>query len=115
MNLVESMMEDCILYEKRRVPDGEGGFTTQWVDGSEFRAAITMDTTMQARIAQKDGMTSIFTVTTPRGVVLEFHDVFRRKLDGETFRVTSNGKDKQSPLVSSLNLAQVTAERWVLT
>lgn len=113
--LIENMMTPCVLVEKKREPDGEGGFYTAWTEGAQFDAAITLDSTMQARIAEKDGVTSIFTVTTRRTAALEYHDVFKRISDGAIFRVTSNGTDKQSPRVSTLDIAQVTAERWELT
>lgn len=113
--LIESMMTTCVLVEKKREPDGEGGFYTSWADGAQFDAAITLDQSLQARIAEKDGVTSAYTVTTHKRAVLDYHDVFRRLSDGAVFRVTSNGADKQSPGVSTLDIAQVSAERWELT
>lgn len=113
--LIESMMTPCVLVEKKREPDGEGGFYTAWTDGAQFDAAITLDQSLQARIAEKDGVTSVYTVTTRKRAVLDYHDVFRRLSDGAVFRVTSNGTDKQSPGVSTLDIAQASAERWELT
>lgn len=114
MNLIDSFKERCQLLEKTRVPDGEGGWTTTWTDGPEFDAAIVMDTTMQARVAEMEGMTSVYTVTTDRAMPLDFHDVFRRLSDGRTFRVTSDSSDKETPDVASFQFAQVTAEEWAL-
>jgi DNA polymerase III sliding clamp (beta) subunit (PCNA family) len=105
-------MEDVILLEKTRVPDGEGGFITRWSEGAVFKAAVTFDTSMESRIAEKQGVTSRYTVTTRKSAMLEFHDVFRRLSDGKIFRVTSDGDDKYSPNSSSLNMRQVTAEEW---
>lgn len=113
--LITYMMEPCVLMEKKREPDGAGGFLVNWEEGAQFDAAITLDQTMQARIAEKDGVTSVFTVTTRRATLLEYHDVFKRISDGVVFRVTSNGTDKQSPNFGTLDIAQVTAERWELT
>ena len=100
--------------EKTRVPDGEGGWTAVWTSGAEFDAAIVMDTTMQARVAESAGMKSVYTVTTDRTLPLDFHDVFRRLSDGKTFRVTSDSSDKETPSVASFQFAQVSAEEWVL-
>lgn len=113
--LITYMMTPCVLMEKKRTPDGEGGFLVQWAEGADFDAAIVHDQTMQARIAEKEGVTSIYTVTTRRGTLLEYHDVFKRVSDGAVFRVTSNGGDKKSPEFGTLDIAQVTAERWELT
>lgn len=115
MSLIDAMMEKCVLIEKEKKPDGAGGFISSWKDGAEFLAVITMDTTMEAMIAQKQGMTSVYTVTTKRATELEYHEVFRRVRDGKIFRVTSDGNDKLSPAASSLDMRQVTAERWELT
>lgn len=113
--LIDSMMTSCVLVEKKRAPDGEGGFFTSWTDGAQFDAAITLDQSLQARVAEKDGVTSVYTVTTHKRAALDYHDVFKRLSDGAIFRVTSNGADKQSPKVSSLDIAQASAERWELT
>ena len=115
MNLIENMMERYILMEKVRIPDGEGGFIPTWNDGITFDAAVTRDSTMQARIAEKEGVTSVYTVTTHRNTVLEFHDVIKRVSDGTIFRITSNGNEMKSPAVSNLDICQVTAEGWRLT
>lgn len=112
MSLLEQAMEDVILLEKTRVPDGEGGFIAKWSEGAVFKAAVTFDTSMESRIAEKQGVTSRYTVTTRKSAMLEFHDVFRRISDGKIFRVTSDGDDKYSPNSSSLNMRQVTAEEW---
>ena len=114
MSLIDEFKEHCQLMEKTRVPDGEGGWTTSWTTGAEFDAAIVMDTTMQARRAEAEGMTSVYTVTTDKSLPLDFHDVFRRESDGKTFRVTSDSSDKETPDVASFQFAQVTAEEWSL-
>lgn len=115
MSLIDEFKERCQLMEKTRTPDGEGGWNVGWVPGAEFDAAIVMDTTMQARRAESEGMTSVYTVTTDRSMPLDFHDVFRRLSDGKTFRVTSDSTDKQTPGVATFQFAQVTAEGWSLT
>lgn len=114
MSLVDSFKERCQLMEKTHVPDGEGGWTTTWTAGIEFDAAIVMDTTMQARVAEMQGMTAKYTVTVSKSTPLDFYDVFRRLSDGKTFRVTSDSTDKETPDVASFQFAQVTAEEWEL-
>lgn len=113
--LMNDFLEDCTLVEKTKVPDGEGGWTIRWVDGMEFQAAITYDTTIQARVAESEGMKATYTVTTEKSMPLDFHDVFRRKRDGQVFRVTSQGDDKKTPASASFQVSQVAAEEWVLS
>lgn len=112
MSLVDEFKVPCVLLVKSRVPDGEGGWHTKWVDGPEFEAATVHDTTLQARVAESEGMTSTYKVTTDRNAKLAYHDAFRRVSDGQTFRVTSDGEDVQTPDRASFQFSQVTAERW---
>lgn len=114
MSLLFDSMEKCVFVEKTRTPDGEGGFYVEWNDGAEFNAAIVFDSSMEARIADKSGVTSFYTVSAEIGVPLEYHDVFKRLSDGKIFRVTSDGDDKKTPQSASFNIHQVTAEEWSL-
>ena len=115
MSLIDDFKVTCTLLEKSRVPDGEGGWTVKWVDGMKFQAAIVHNTTIEARVAEKEGMASTFTVTTEKNMGLDFHDVFRRETDGDIFRVTSDHQDVQTPNRASFQFSQVTAEKWQLT
>jgi len=114
MSLIDTMKEACTMIDRRTISDGQGGTIQAWVDGAKFDAAIIKDNTMQARIAEKQGVTEVYTVTTGKNVQLDFHDVFRRESDGAIFRVTSNITDSKTPAVASFQFGQVTAERWVL-
>lgn len=112
MSLLEEAMDTCQFLDKVRVPDGYGGGKTTWTEGAEFEAAITFDTSMQSRIADAQGVSSRYTVTTKKNLTLEYHDVFKRERDGKIFRVTSDGDDKYTPASASLNMRQVTCEEW---
>lgn len=115
MSLITDWQEKCTIIENRKVPDGEGGFNPAWVDGAQFMAAIVLETSTQAVIAERQGVAKIYRVTTPKNAILSFHDVFRRESDGQTFRVTSGGKDVQTPKESNITpFSQVTAEEWAL-
>lgn len=114
MNLIEHMMTPCVLIDKIRTDDGEGGFFVSYKDGARFEAAVICDTSMTARKAEADGVTNIYTVTTKRSVALEYHDLFRRLSDGRVFRVTNDSSDKVSPNVGTLDIRQCSAERWAL-
>lgn len=115
MSLIDDFMDKCIMLNKVTTADGYGGYITTWTEGAEFDAAITFDTSMQARTADKAGVTSLYTVTTSRALTLEYHDVFRRVRDGKVFRVTSDGDDKFTPASATLDMRQVTAEEWSVT
>lgn len=116
MSMIEEGMEPVCFMQKTRTPDGEGGFITDWTDGVGFKASITFDTSLQARVADKQGVSSLYTVTTAKNARLEFHDVIKRLRDGKIFRITSDGDDKQTPERAMFGqYLQVTAEEWKLT
>lgn len=114
MSLLQEAMSQCVMLNKQTEPDGYGGYIVTWADGATFEAAITFDTSLEARVADKQGVSSLYTVTTGRAMTLEYHDVFRRVTDGKIFRVTSDGDDKYTPRSAGLDMRQVTAEEWSL-
>lgn len=112
MSLLDEQMEQCVMIDKKRVPDGYGGMNTTWVDSVDFYAAIVLDSSMEARVGEKQGVTALYTVTTKKSINLQYHDVFRRVGDDKIFRVTSDGDDKKTPNSAILNMRQVSAEEW---
>lgn len=115
MSLIDDFQTGCTLLERKRRTDGEGGWITTWEDGPAFTAAIVMDNSTVARVAQHDGMTAVYTVTVDKGMPLDFHDVFRRDSDGQLFRVTSDPTDKTTPDRAGFQFSQVSAEEWRLS
>ena len=113
MSLLSEAMEKCVILDKTTAPDGYGGRETSWKEGAEFSAAITFDTSIEARTAEKQGVHSLYTVTTEKSITLEYHEVFKRERDGKIFRVTSDGDDKFTPASAGLNMRQVTAEEYI--
>ena len=115
MSLLDDFARPCVLMEKKRVPDGAGGFLVEWTEGAEFTNYQALDTSMEARIAEKQGVTSLYSALVDKAVPIEYNDVFKDKATGETYRVTSNPEDKTAPRSSTLPLKYFTAERWSLT
>ena len=114
MSLLKQAMEDVVMLEKKRVPDGEGGFTTDWAEGVQFKAAITFNSSLEAKVAEKQGVTSLYSVICPINAKLEYHDVIRRLRDGKIFRITSDGDDEITPDSATFQFAKVSAEEWSL-
>ena len=46
MNLLTDFAVPCVLMEKKRVPDGAGGYFTEWTEGAEFDNYQYLDTSM---------------------------------------------------------------------
>lgn len=114
MRLFEKMMVDCTKIDRTTSEDGLGGYKSKWKDGLRFKAAVVKNNTLEAKIAEKNGVTEIYTVTASKGTELGYHDVFRRDSDGAIFRITSNARDSETPDMASFQFTQVTAERWEL-
>lgn len=114
MSLLHEAMETCTMLDKTTVSDGRGGFETTWKDGASFKAAVVFDSSMEARRAEAQGVTALYTITTGRTTNLQYHDVLRRESDKKIFRVTSDGDDKHTPASAGIDMRQVTAEEWVL-
>lgn len=112
MTLIDSFKVPCTLMERVRVPDGEGGWITQWAEGPNFDAAIVLDSSMNARRGEAEGVTGLYTVTTDRNIEMVYHDAFRRNSDGQVFRVTR--VNDSTPEVATFQFNQYQAEEWEL-
>lgn len=114
MSLLSENMETCCYIDKATYLDSYGSVAVSWNEGAEFSAAIVFDSSMQARIGEKQGVTALYTITTQKNINLQYHDVIRRQRDGKIFRVTSDGDDRHTPGSAGLNMRQVSAEEWTL-
>ena len=115
MSLLSEAMEECCFIDKTTQNDGYGGVETVWALGADFNAAIVLDSSIEARIAEQQGVKGRYTVTTTKSLNLQYHDVFKRVSDGKIFRVTSDGDDKHTPASAGLDMRQVSAEEFKLT
>lgn len=115
MSLLDDFARTCVLMEKKRVPDGAGGWLTEWTEGAEFTNYQSLDTSLEARVAEKEGVTSLYSALVDKDFPIEYNDVFRDTATGQTYRVTSNPEEKIAPKSSTLPLKYFTAEKWELT
>ena len=115
MSLLSEAMTSCVFLDKSKVPDGEGGYTVKWTEGAQFEAAIVFDSSVEARVAEKSGVTSLYTVSVSKDTPMKYHDVFKRLSDGKVFRATSDGDDKKTPQTASFQISQFTAEEFELS
>lgn len=97
MSLLDDFAKPCVLMDKTRTPDGEGGYITAWQEGAEFANYFALDSSLEARRAEKEGVTSLYSVLVDKSVPIEYNDYFRDKTTGLTYRVTSNPEEKQAP------------------
>ena len=114
MSLLTQMMEECIILNHVRTDDDFGGYTDTWTEGASFMAAIAKNASPEQLVAEQQGLSEQFTVVVGDTFSLDYHDVFKRKSDNEIFRVTSRTEDSTAHPASTVRIAKVTAERWVL-
>lgn len=114
MSLLDDFAHKCVLIEKKRTQDGAGGWYVSWEDGAEFLNYQALDTSMEARRAEKEGVTSVYSALVEKSVPIEYNDYFRDEETKQTYRVTSDPSEKETPRSSTLPLKYFTAERKAL-
>ena len=111
MSLLNDFARPCVLMEKTRVEDGESGYIIDWKDGVSFQNYQALDTSMEARRAEKDGVTSVYSALVDKALPIEYGDYFKDTLTGLTYRVTSKPSEKESPKSATFALKYFSAER----
>lgn len=114
MSLLDDAMETFIIMDKTTRPDGYGGVETIYTEGASFQGAIVYNNSIEAKKAEAAGVTSVYTLTTRKAMVLQYHDVIKRIRDNKIFRITSDGDDLYTPQSATLDMRNVSAEEWVL-
>lgn len=114
MSLLDDFARVCVLMEKTRVPGSEGGYVTTWTEGVEFTNHQARDTSMEARIAEKQGVSSVYSALVDADLPIEYGDYFKDRETGAVYRVTSRPEEKQAPKSASFALKYFTAERTEL-
>ena len=56
MSLLSDAMEEFTMLDKKTVDDGYGGYTQNYVEGVSFQAAAVVSNTIEAKIAEKQGV-----------------------------------------------------------
>ena len=115
ISLLDDAMEACTIMDKTTAPDGYGGVITVYKAGAPIQAANVFDSSLQARTASVQGVKDLYTITTRKNVVLQYHDIIRRERDGKILRITTDGKDKETPKGAGLDMRVVNAEEFTIT
>ena len=94
MSLLDDFAHKCILMEKKRTPDGAGGYITAWEEGAEFLNYQSLDTSMEARKAEKEGVTSVYSALVNQSVPIENNYYVVEPETGITSTLTSNPEEQ---------------------
>ena len=114
MTLLDEYRHPCVVLEEISVPDGAGAQVTEWTEGAAFQNSITLDTSMEARRAEKLGVKSLYNCLADRDAPLSYDTIFRDTMTGNVYRITSDPDAKLPPASASPLIAGVkffTAER----
>lgn len=105
--------DEYVVLNQNLVSDGLGGQTFTYSEGLEFQATLVLNTSLQGEIAQKQGVTGIYTVAYPKSLELPPRTIFKRKKDNKIFRTTDIG-NISTPSISSLDMSVTRAEDYIL-
>ena len=111
MSLLNDFARPCVLMERKGVPEGEGGEKTVWADGTPFTNYQALNTSMEARRAEKEGLTRLSSALVDKALHIKYGDYFKDTGTGLTYRVTSNPGEKEAPKSATFALKYFTAER----
>ena len=113
--IMPGMMKPCTrLVRTDGGSDGQLGRKINYTPGSTFKALIRKDATPEVVEAEAKGAKERYTVVVQKGVTLCYDEVIRRDADGLVLRILSNTTDSEAPEVSTVPIAKVEAERWVI-
>lgn len=114
MSLLDAYSTECVLLAKSRAPDRLGGYKTAWVEDIHFIAAWEYMSAAEVVLAEQQGTSRVYRIYIDKKLDLDYHEVFKRVTDGQLFRVTNSGEDRQTPASSRLNRRLVEVEKWEL-
>lgn len=112
--LLQNYTATCCFMNLSIVDDDYGGYTKKWTEGAEFDAVITENLSQPAVVAGIENETTFFGVKVKRNVPLELNSVFKRKKDGQVFRIR-NANSMDAPDFSAMDMKALNAESYVLT
>ena len=114
MSLLDAYNAECVLLVKTRIDDPVGGYKTAYTDGATFSAAWEYISAPEMIVAEQQDVSRVYRIYVDKTLDLDFHEAFRRKDNGQTYRVTNPGEDRQTPSFSRLNRRLIEVEKWPL-
>lgn len=112
--LIDQYTVDCVMLTKVRQDDPFGGYTVVWAEGVRFPAAWEYQSAPEITVAEQQGVSRTYRIYVPKALEMDYHEVFRRVDNGQTYRVTNPGTDRHTPATSRLNKRLIEVEQWDL-
>lgn len=105
--------EEFVVVNIILTDDGYGGQAYRVVEGLHFNAVLILGNSIQAEIAQKQGVTGIYTLAYPKSLDIPARTVIRRIKDGKYLR-TIELDGNPMPDESSIEVKVTRAEDYIL-
>lgn len=105
--------EEFVVMNINLTDDGYGGQAYRVVEGLHFNAVLILGNSIQAEIAQKQGVTGIYTLAYPKSLDIPARTVIRRVKDGKYLR-TIELDGNPMPDESSVEVKVTRAEDYIL-
>lgn len=112
--MIEDFFDFWVYIEKRKVPDGLGGAENSYVEGIKFKGAATNSTSLQVKIAEQQGVTSVYKFVTNKSNTLEYGDIIKKASSDLYLRITSNAAEGTPSDFLQTNTIEYSAERFTL-
>lgn len=107
MSLYETFFTPAVVMNKKKVPDGVGGFVNGWTDGAEIKIAFSGLTPTERLAAQQADVSYTDTIVTPVNTNLDEQDII--KADGNYYLIVS--KLPKTPTVSTFQFERYNVRR----
>ena len=114
MSLLDEFTVECTMITRTIEEDATGGYRNAWTDGVSFSAAWEYESAPEVLVAEQEGVNRTYRIYVDKTLEMEYHDAFRRKDNGQIYRVTNPGTDRRTPSFSRLNKRLIEVEKWAL-
>lgn len=109
----EGILGQYVVLNRNLTGDGLGGQEYTIVEGLTFEGVLILNTSIEGQIAQKQGVTGIYTFAYPKSLTIPPKTILRRIKDGKIFRTTDND-GVPTPDMSTLDMKTTRLEDYTL-
>ena len=109
----EGILGQYVVLNRNLTNDGLGGQEHTIVEGLTFEGVLILNTSIEGQIAQKQGVTGIYTFAYPKNLNIPPKTILRRVKDGKIFR-TTDIDGVPTPDMSTLDMKTTRLEDYTL-
>jgi hypothetical protein len=109
----EGILGQYVVLNRNLTSDGLGGQEYTIVEGLTFEGVLILNTSIEGQIAQKQGVTGIYTFAYPKNLTIPPKTILRRVKDGKIFR-TTDIDGVPTPDMSTLDMKVTRLEDYTL-